>query len=123
MWWQLFLQEASLKIGPNLSLKCVMFQYLRWRKSERCVSWNVTHHCENPIDQHGYSASSVLPGLAPFIFGNLSLHWRDGDVGTLAQFKNSLLFYVVQTVEKMLDIFVRDRVLKECPLCRSQYGC
>ena len=30
------LQEASLKIGPNLPLKCVMFQYVQWRKSEKC---------------------------------------------------------------------------------------
>ena len=28
------LQEANLKMGPNLSLKCVMFQYVRWRKSK-----------------------------------------------------------------------------------------
>ena len=32
---------------------------------------------------------------------------------TSAQFKNSLLLYAVQTVEKMLDIFIRDRALKE----------
>ena len=42
---------------------------------------------------------------------------------TSAQFKNSLLLYAVQTVEKMVDIIIRDRALKECPLCRSQYGC
>jgi len=29
------LQAARLKMGPNLSLKCVMFQYVRWRKSEK----------------------------------------------------------------------------------------
>ena len=23
----------------------------------------------------------------------------------------------------MVDIFIRDRELKECPLCRIQYGC
>jgi len=40
-----------------------------------------------------------------------------------AQFKNSLLLYAVQTVEGMVDIFIRDRALKECPLCRSQYAC
>jgi len=53
-------------------------------------------------------------------------------VVTAAQFKNSLLLYAVQTVEKMVDIFVRDRALhecplgtalKECPLYKSQYGC
>ena len=42
---------------------------------------------------------------------------------TSAQFKNSLLLYAVQTVEKFVDIFIRDRALQECPLCRSQYGC
>jgi len=42
---------------------------------------------------------------------------------TSAQFKNSLLLYAVQTVEKMVDIFIRDRALKECPLCGSQNGC
>ena len=26
------LQEASLKLGPNLSVICVMFQYVQWRK-------------------------------------------------------------------------------------------
>ncbi len=41
---------------------------------------------------------------------------------TSAQFKNSLLLYAVQTVEKIIDIFIRDRALKECTLCRSQYG-
>jgi len=56
-------------------------------------------------------------------FGNLSCHRTEGDVVTSAQFNNSLLLYAVQTVEKMLDIFIRDRALKECPLCRSQYGC
>ena len=40
-----------------------------------------------------------------------------------AQFKNSLLLCAVQTVEKMVDIFIRDRALKECLLCRIQYGC
>jgi len=28
-----------------------------------------------------------------------------------------------QTVEKMVDVFIRDRSLKECPLYRCQYGC
>jgi len=26
------LQEASLKMGPNLSLKCIVSQYIRWRR-------------------------------------------------------------------------------------------
>jgi len=44
-------------------------------------------------------------------------------VVTSSQFKNSFLLYAVQTVEKMVDIFIRDRALKECALCRSQYDC
>jgi len=44
-------------------------------------------------------------------------------VVTAAQFKNRLLLYAVQTMEKMVDIFIRDTALKECPLCRRQYGC
>ena len=42
---------------------------------------------------------------------------------TSAQFKNSLLLYAVQIVGKIVVIFIRDRALQECPLCRSQYGC
>jgi len=63
------LQEASLKMGLNLSLKCVMFQYVQWRKSEKCVSLNVIQHCENPIEWHGCSAFSVLSrlGSSPFL--------------------------------------------------------
>jgi len=56
-------------------------------------------------------------------FGNLSWHWREVDVVTAAQFKNSLLLYAVQTVQKMVDIFIRDTALEECLLCRSQFGC
>jgi len=40
-----------------------------------------------------------------------------------SRFKNSLLLYAIQTVEKMADIFIRDTALEECPLCISQYGC
>ena len=43
-------------------------------------------------------------------FGNLSWHWREADVVTSAQFKNSLLLYAVQTVEKMVDIFIRHSI-------------
>jgi len=32
-------------------------------------------------------------------------------VVTAAQFKNTLLLYAVQTVQKMVDIFIRDRAL------------
>jgi len=67
------LEEASLKMLPNLSLKCVMFQYVQRRKSEKCASLNVVHHRENPIEWGDCSASSVLfrLGSIPF-FGNLS---------------------------------------------------
>jgi len=63
------LQEASLKMGPNLSLKCITFQYVRWSISEKCVSSNVIYHHENPIEWHGCSASSVLSrvGSIPFL--------------------------------------------------------
>ena len=39
---------------------------------------------------------------------------------TSAQFKNSLLLCAVQTVKKLVDVFIRDRVLKKCPLFRSE---
>ena len=39
-----------------------------------------------------------------------------------AQFKNSLVLYAVQTLEKIVDIFIRDRALKECPLCKVSMG-
>jgi len=63
------LQEARLKMGSDLSLKCIMFQYAQWRKSEKCESLNVIHHRENPIELHGCSASSVLSrlGSIPFL--------------------------------------------------------
>ena len=63
------LQEASLKIGPNLSLKCVIFQCVRWTKSDKCASSNVIHHHENLAQWHGCSASSVLCrlGSIPFL--------------------------------------------------------
>ncbi len=62
-------QEASLKMGPNLSLKCVIFQYVRLRKSEKWASLNVIHHHENLVQWHGYSASFVLSrlGCIPFL--------------------------------------------------------
>jgi len=62
------LQEASLKMGPNQSLKCIMFQYVQWRRSEKCESSNVIHHCENPIEWYGCSASSVLFRLGSIPF-------------------------------------------------------
>jgi len=62
------LQEASLKMGPVLSLKCVMLQYVRWRRSKMCVSLNAIHHRENTISWHGCTASSVLSRLGSIPF-------------------------------------------------------
>jgi len=104
------LQETSLKMGPNLSLKCIMFQHVHWRMSKNCAHSNVIHHHENPVEWHSCSASSVLSILGCIPFWKLKLALREGDLVT-AQFKNSLLLYAVQTVEKMVDIFVRDRAL------------
>ena len=63
------MQETSLKMGPNLSLKCVIFQCVGWRKSEKYVSSNVIHHHENLVQWHGCSASSELSrlGSIPFL--------------------------------------------------------
>ena len=63
------LQETSLKIEPNLSQKCVMFQYVQWRKSEKCVSSNIIHDHENLVQWHGSSGSPVLSriGSIPFL--------------------------------------------------------
>ena len=36
-----------------------------------------------------------------------------------AQFKYSLLLYAVQTLEKVVDIFIRDRALKDCLVQKS----
>ena len=43
------LQEAILKMGPVPSLKCVMLQYVGWRRSKKFVNLNVIHHRENTI--------------------------------------------------------------------------
>jgi len=87
------------------------------------VSLNVIHHRENTrISWLFYILCTVQNWLYSF-FGNLSWQWREGDVVTAAQFKNTLLLYAVQTVQKMVDIFIRDTALEECLLCRSQFGC
>ena len=57
------LEVVSLKIGPNLSQKCIMFRYVRWRKSEKCVSSNVIHLHLNLVVHPLY-----CPDLAPFLF-------------------------------------------------------
>jgi len=119
MWWQLFCKKEALKQGQTCPWNALCF-----RNCEKYESSNVIHCRENPIEWHGCSASSVLSrlGSIPF-FGNLGWHWREGGLVTSAQFKNSLLLYAVQRAEKMVDTFIRDRALKECPLCRSQSGC
>jgi hypothetical protein len=53
------------------------------------------------------------PDLGAFLFWELKLALKRKRCGDIAQFKNSLLLYAVQTVEKMVDIFIRDRALKE----------
>ena len=67
------LQEASHNKGQVLSLKCVVFQYVRWRMSEKCESLNVIHHYENPIEWHGCSASPLLSKLGSIPFWKLKL--------------------------------------------------
>ena len=81
-------QEASFKMEANLSLKCVMCQYVQRRKSEKCVSSNVIDHHENPIEWHGCSASSVLSrlGSIPFFGNKLALTGRRfGDISTIQE--------------------------------------
>ena len=56
--------------------------------------------------------STVHTWLHSF-FGNVSRHWREGDVVTAAQLKNRLLLYALK----------QWRRLKECLLCRSRFGC
>ena len=71
-----------------------------------------------------YNGMAVLhplncPDLAPFLFWKLklALKGRSCDISTIQDQSPGV------QVEKMVDIFIRDRALKECPLCRSQYGC
>jgi len=61
-------REASLQMGPHLSLKCVMFQYVQWRESEKCEGSNVIQHRENPVEWHGCAASSALSRLGGIAF-------------------------------------------------------
>jgi len=78
------------------------------------VSLNIMHHRENPIKWRDCSASSVLFRLRSIPFWKLKLALkgrRFGDSSTIQEQSS------VQTVQKMVDIFIRDRVLKGCPLC------
>jgi len=91
------LQEASLKMGPYLSLKCVMFQYVRWRKSEKCLSSNVIQPSWEPCRMDWLFCRRCTVQTWPHsFFGNVIWHWSDGDVVTSAQFKNSLLLYALK---------------------------
>jgi len=83
------------------------------------VSLNVMHHSENPIKWCDCSASSVLFRLRSIPFWKLKLALkgrRFGDSSTIQEQS------AVRTVQKMVDIFIRDGALKECPLCWSQCG-
>ena len=83
------------------------------------VSLNVIHRSENPIKWCDCSASSVLFRLHSIPFWKLKLALkgrRFGDSSTIQEQS------AVRTVQKMVDIFIRDGALKECPLCWSQCG-
>jgi len=115
------LQEASLKMEPNQSLKCVMFQYVRCRKSKKSASLNVIHHRGNPIERHGSCASSLLPDLAPFLFWELKLALKGRRCDGTIQEQSPVLCSPNSAEDG--DIFIGDRALEECPLCRSECGC
>jgi len=75
-------------MGSNLTLKCITFQYVQWREFEKCLSSNVIHHRENPIEWHGCSASSVLSRLdtIPLLKLKLALKGRRcGDISTIQE--------------------------------------
>ena len=118
MWLQLFCKKQASKWGQMCYISLCMMEKvwivcvfechaLSW-EPYRIMAWLFCILC------------TVQNWLHSF-FGNLSWHWKEGAV-TSAQFKNGLLLCAAQTVEKMVDIFIRDTALKECPLCRSQYG-
>jgi hypothetical protein len=72
------------------------------------VSLNVMHHSENPIKWRDCSASSVLFRLRSIPFWKLKLALkgrRFGDSSTIQEQS------AVRTVQKMVDIFIRDRSL------------
>ena len=113
------LQEASIKMGPNLPLKCVMFQYVWWWKPKKCYFKCHTPSWEPCTMAWLFSILWTVQAWIHSFFGNLSWHWREGDVVTSAHFENSLLLYAVQTVEKMADIFIRDTALKRMSLVQK----
>ena len=71
------------------------------------VSLNVMHHSENPIKWRDCSVSSVLFRLRSIPFWKLKLALKGRRFGEQS---------AVRTVQKMVDIFIRDGALKECPL-------
>ena len=122
MWWQLFCKKQALNWGQTCPRNALCFNmYNREGPASE-------FECRAPLwDLYRMAwllciLCTVQMWLHSF-FRNLSWYWREGDLVTSSQCKNSLLLYAVQTVEKMVDIFIRDTALEECPLCRSQYGC
>jgi len=97
-------------------------QYVRWRKSEKWVRMSYSH-CENPVEWRGCCASSVLSILSSIPFWKCKLSLKGRRCGDISTVQEQSAIVCSQTVEKMVNIFVRDRSLKECPLCRSQCGC
>jgi len=63
------------------------------------------------------------PDLAAFHFWRLKLALEGRRCGDISTIQEQSPVVCSPKVEKMVGIFIRDRELKECPLCRSQYGC
>jgi len=63
------------------------------------------------------------PDLAPFLFWKLKLALKGRRCGDKSTIQEQSLVVCSPKAEKTVDIFIRDRALKECPLCKSQYGC
>ena len=118
MWLQLFCKKQASKWGQMCYISLRMMEKVR----KVCeFEWHTLSWAPYRMAWL-FCISCTGQNLLHSFFGKLSCHWREGDV-TSAQCKNSLLLCAVQRMEKMVDIFIRDRELKECPLCRSQYGC
>jgi hypothetical protein len=79
---------------------------------------------KSEFECHGVAVLHPLycPGLAPFVFvffGNFKLAVKgriNGDISTIEE-QSSVLCSPNSGEEA--DIFIKDRALKECPLCRS----
>ena len=123
MWWQLFCKKQTLKWGKTCPWNALCFNIYD-EESPKSVWVQMSSTIVRTLKMAWLFCIlyTVQTWLYSF-FGNLSWHWREGDVVTSAEFKNSLMLYAIQTMEKNIDIFIKDRALKECPLCGSQYGC